>query len=218
MKKKYTAQEVQILILDSATSLFIQKGFDGTRVQDIMNPLDGLTKGAFYHHFESKDDVADKVIERLIPSKEVLDTISKNEQLTGLKKVQELFISSIFDESIIKYISNSFELLNSPKFFLKYINYVNQTLVPYIEDALIEGNSDGSLAMDYPKQTAELIVLVLSTWFINAIFPNTIETFEQKISVSQKFFKNNHIDILDDYVIQRISQELSKSANGTIEE
>ncbi|CAM4183750.1 TetR/AcrR family transcriptional regulator [Erysipelothrix inopinata] len=218
MKKKYTAQEVQVLILDSATKLFIQEGFDATRVQDIMNPLDGLTKGAFYHHFESKDEVADKVIERLIPSKDVLDSISKNEQLTGLRKIQDFFVASMFDESIFKYISNSFELLNSPKFFLKYIDYVNQTLVPYIEDALVEGNEDGSLSMDHPKQTAELIVLVLSTWFLNAIFPNTIETFEQKIHVSQKFLKNNHLDILDDYVIERINHEISKNAQGITEE
>ena len=44
-------------ILEVATNLFLEKGYKQTRISDIINGLDGLTKGAIYHHFESKEDI-----------------------------------------------------------------------------------------------------------------------------------------------------------------
>src|ERR1700689_3937773 len=44
-------------ILDRATELFREKGFDGVGVADIMNSA-GLTHGGFYGHFASKDELA----------------------------------------------------------------------------------------------------------------------------------------------------------------
>ena len=43
-------------ILDAALELFAQRGFTATSVQDIVERA-GLTKGAFYHHFDSKQAV-----------------------------------------------------------------------------------------------------------------------------------------------------------------
>jgi AcrR family transcriptional regulator len=41
---------------EAALRLFWQRGFRPTSVQDIVESV-GLTKGAFYHYFESKDDL-----------------------------------------------------------------------------------------------------------------------------------------------------------------
>ena len=43
-------------ILRAAETLFYQKGYDETSVQDILDVLH-TSKGSFYHHFESKDSV-----------------------------------------------------------------------------------------------------------------------------------------------------------------
>ncbi|MFB4394782.1 MULTISPECIES: TetR/AcrR family transcriptional regulator [unclassified Pseudomonas] len=43
-------------ILDSASQLFREKGFDGIGINDLMRAA-GLTRGAFYGHFQSKDDL-----------------------------------------------------------------------------------------------------------------------------------------------------------------
>ena len=42
-------------ILDTATKLFLEKGWEETTVQDIVDELGDITRGAFYHHFKSKD-------------------------------------------------------------------------------------------------------------------------------------------------------------------
>ena len=52
MAKKYTAEQARSLILDVSTRLFVEKGYEKTSIQDIVRELDGLSKGAVYHHFE----------------------------------------------------------------------------------------------------------------------------------------------------------------------
>ena len=48
-------------ILEAAQRLFLEKGYDNTTIQDIVDQLGGLTKGAVYHHFKSKEEILDKV-------------------------------------------------------------------------------------------------------------------------------------------------------------
>ena len=39
-------------ILEVAQRLFLEKGYENTTIQDIVDELGGLTKGAIYHHFK----------------------------------------------------------------------------------------------------------------------------------------------------------------------
>ena len=48
-------------ILDVAQQLFLEKGYENTTIQDIVDGLGGLTKGAVYHHFKSKEEIMDAV-------------------------------------------------------------------------------------------------------------------------------------------------------------
>ena len=52
-------------ILDVAFRLFMEKGYDRTSIQDIIDHLGGLSKGAIYHHFKSKEDILMAVMERI---------------------------------------------------------------------------------------------------------------------------------------------------------
>jgi AcrR family transcriptional regulator len=52
----YAPEETRKAIIDSALKLFGEKGYAVTSVQEITDAA-GVTKGAFYHHFESKQDV-----------------------------------------------------------------------------------------------------------------------------------------------------------------
>ena len=50
-------------LLDAAEKLFFEKGYDRTSVQDILDAL-GMSKGGFYHYFDSKEAVLRAVSER----------------------------------------------------------------------------------------------------------------------------------------------------------
>lgn len=50
-------------ILDAAQALVVQRGFAATPVDEIIKATD-LTKGAFFHHFRSKADLAEALLKR----------------------------------------------------------------------------------------------------------------------------------------------------------
>ena len=62
-RNKHPEQTVQ-RILDTAAKLFLQKGYDKTTLQDIIDATK-LSKGAIYHHFASKEAILIAVVDRM---------------------------------------------------------------------------------------------------------------------------------------------------------
>ncbi len=56
-------EKTREIIVDKAAQLFSRKGFYGTSVEDIAQAV-GLTKGAIYGHFDSKEDICYAVLEK----------------------------------------------------------------------------------------------------------------------------------------------------------
>ncbi|MEU5863066.1 MULTISPECIES: TetR/AcrR family transcriptional regulator [unclassified Nonomuraea] len=58
-------EPVRQRLLAEATRLFAARGFEGTSVQEIVLAA-GVTKGAMYHYFDSKDDLLHEIYARLL--------------------------------------------------------------------------------------------------------------------------------------------------------
>ena len=58
------AGETKERILNTALALFSQRGYLGTSMSDIANEL-GMTKGALYKHYTSKQEILDRVTARM---------------------------------------------------------------------------------------------------------------------------------------------------------
>jgi AcrR family transcriptional regulator len=52
-------------LLDTATRLFAENGYENTSVQEIVTAA-GVTKGAMYHYFAAKDDLLYEIYHRLL--------------------------------------------------------------------------------------------------------------------------------------------------------
>ncbi|MBW0113885.1 TetR/AcrR family transcriptional regulator [Pseudonocardia abyssalis] len=72
-ERSYAPEETRRLLLEAALDLFSEKGFSRASMQEVVERA-GLTKGAFYHHFATKDDVLhiihDEFIDRALESQE----------------------------------------------------------------------------------------------------------------------------------------------------
>ncbi|MEW6543099.1 MAG: TetR/AcrR family transcriptional regulator [Nitrospirota bacterium] len=55
-------------LLDAAQRLMLAKGFVATTVDEICEAA-GLTKGSFFHYFESKEDLASAALDRFVAAK-----------------------------------------------------------------------------------------------------------------------------------------------------
>ena len=91
------AIETKVMILKVALGLFMEKGYRDTSYQDLIKKT-GLSKGAIYHHFKSKEDILSSVIEYMAeaanqavvfkPEGLVKDTKSFIKLYTDIKRAQ----------------------------------------------------------------------------------------------------------------------------------
>ncbi|GAB3834402.1 TetR family transcriptional regulator [Dactylosporangium cerinum] len=72
----YDPENTRRSLVASALDLFEKRGFDRTSVQEIADQAQ-LTKGAFYHHFESKDDLLRHIQEEYLEA-----------QLTAIQQIE----------------------------------------------------------------------------------------------------------------------------------
>ena len=62
MQRRSQGGQTREALLDAAAEEFARFGFGGTRIQDILERAD-VTKGGLYHHFTSKLEVAQALVE-----------------------------------------------------------------------------------------------------------------------------------------------------------
>lgn len=88
-------------ILDAAQELILSQGYGGTSLNSILDRTD-VTKGAFFHHFESKKELAFAVMERYAEADAAtLDAfVSRAEKLSRDPLQQILILLTLYEESI----------------------------------------------------------------------------------------------------------------------
>ncbi len=78
-------------ILDSARTLVYTKGYEQMTIQDILDRLQ-ISKGAFYHYFDSKQDALDALVERLMDEGlGIINPIVDDPNLRALEKFRQYF-------------------------------------------------------------------------------------------------------------------------------
>jgi AcrR family transcriptional regulator len=72
-ERSYAPEETKRLLLDAALGLFAERGFSQTSTKDVAERA-GVTKGAFYYHFATKEQVLgiihDQFIDRALGAQE----------------------------------------------------------------------------------------------------------------------------------------------------
>ena len=93
-------------IIDAAEELFYRKGYENTSVQDVLDELQ-LSKGGFYHHFESKLSLLDAICEKRVDG--YAENCRKNIMEHGYKGIDKLNAvlagSTYFTDNSIEFIS-----------------------------------------------------------------------------------------------------------------
>src|SRR4030095_124058 len=83
-------------ILDVALKLVYSKGYDRMTIQDILDELQ-ISKGAFYHYFDSKADVLEALVERMVVEQvePMLLSAVQDPHLTALEKLQHYIDTAV---------------------------------------------------------------------------------------------------------------------------
>ena len=184
-------------ILEVATNLFLEKGYKETKISDIINGLDGLTKGAIYHHFESKEDIFEAVVKNIgLKNTLIFDKIKFADNMTGSEKITKLISLGLNNDNLETITTISPNLLDSPKLFISFLKQMQEITIPeYFYPIIIEGIEDGSIRTDEPHQLAELISILLNIWLNPLIFENSKSSIISKIKLLNQCLESFNIKI-----------------------
>ncbi len=191
-RNKYPEETVK-KILDVAEELFITRGYERTTMADIVNHLGGLTKGAVYHHFKSKDEIFDAVFERANrPVLERARAVMSDHSLTGLEKIRALDAASSEGPSaeMWRAMQPSSDPVKSARILAREYQDLLETAHEFMEPAMREGIVDGSITTEHPHEVAEVLLLIANLWLVPLF--NPVASREEYGRRAEVFFKIAH--------------------------
>jgi TetR/AcrR family transcriptional regulator, cholesterol catabolism regulator len=176
-------------IFDTAVSLFLARGYDEVSIDEICESI-GLTKGAFYSHFKSKDQI---VLERMLAVDEHYRT-DILPQLEGIESGTEKILS--FVRLVIKHMDELGKITVRTAYAtqigsdqkLSAIMTEKRTLYKIIQSLVIEAQDKGELRNDLSSHKITQVIMhnirgVVYNWCISASKLDLQEAGEDLISV-----------------------------------
>ncbi|MEC0256851.1 TetR/AcrR family transcriptional regulator [Paenibacillus lautus] len=218
-RNKYPEETIN-QILTVAFNLFMQKGYEQTSIQDIINELGGLTKGAIYHHFKSKEEIWQAVIDHVFKGvDEVLSGIRDDNGLNGLEKLRKISQVSLDNAARNELASVGPNLLRNPKLLAAQIENIIEKAVPvYIQPIIEQGMRDGSIRTDYPRELSEALVILTNLWLNPEVIQASPEMMLRKVRFFDEMLKGLGLDLFDEQMYQRYEELFRVSAREIIKE
>lgn len=167
-------------LLDCAQRLFFTRGYESTTVNDIIREA-GVSKGAFYHYFPSKEALLETLAVRL--SRENLKELRPlfdNPSINAVGRLNALFAGSRrLKVELAPQLRNTFNVLFKPENVVLF-HRINEALTavvqPLLADILKQGHEEGSL--DAPDPQAFALMLLELRLSVGKVMHQTLKQAE----------------------------------------
>ena len=167
-------------IITTAVRLFGERGWDNVNIEDVVKEV-GVTRGAFYHYFKSREELIFDVMKQIFLETNPFTIALEQKELNALEKFRfalKLNHKMQSEPALVKELQQAFE---NPVIFKSNLLMNVNIGAPFIEKILIEGNKDGSMNVAHPKQTAQVILALSSTWADIDVFPVSYDEYADKL-------------------------------------
>lgn len=149
-------------VLDAALSLFIENGYAATRVEDIAQRA-GLSKGAVYLYFRSKDAIIEALVRRaLVPTaSEIAGYLAgfDGDPREAISKAMAMMVGTLAAPGVMaipKLIVR--EVVNFPELAQLYRRELLDHAIPMLEGLIARGIANGYLRPVDPGLTVRSII------------------------------------------------------------
>lgn len=168
-------------ILDAAESLFVSKGYAGTTIIAILEAI-GISKGAFYYYYKSKEEVLDAVIQRVVAADVIkAKEIAGRTDLNVFEKIFAIFTIQQPKEGDLKYqMAEQFHVSGNAEMHQKSIAQSILGLTPVITEVVDEGIRAGVLKTQFAHETVEFILAGAAVVFDDGFFKWTPDELTQR--------------------------------------
>ena len=200
MARNRNSHETRKKILEVSKDLVLEKGFDNTSIQDIIDGLGGMTKGVIYHHFESKYEILQSIIRE--NNQEISNYNWRGD--TGLEKIQNSLMDSFSNFEHQRLVYSASIMLRSPRLLGEQYLGLFSDFLPEIRERVYEGVKDQSIKTEYPEELADLIVLTLNIWIGFQISVFSVEELKRKMNFIKLTFDGLGVQLISDEMMEVI--------------
>ncbi|NIV71754.1 MAG: TetR family transcriptional regulator [Calditrichae bacterium] len=185
-------------MIQVSLDLFYELGYEKTSVEAIVKKA-GVSKGAFFHHFKSKDDVLEAIAEKYseqvasimikIADDPKMDAVTKfNKIITEGQRHKVLHSAEYRKVGMILYDHKNFTLHH------KILHIMKSLTQPPIEKVITQGMKEGVFKVEYPAETAEAFMhtlFMMRESFMPILKGEVkVENFEEEILKKVRFTEN----------------------------
>lgn len=202
MPRKNNSKQTIENIISISAQLFAEKGYDKTSMQEIVDAL-GMSKGAIFHHFRSKEDIFNAVMDKQfeLVIEEVNQWLDEMYEYSAKEKLKPLIKRNISKGNVIEDSCKIVEgAVGSPQLMLAFTHDSVKMLAPIVAKLLREGIEDKSITTEFPDECAEILMLLLNFWCNTDDLPVLCKQFK----FLQHLMRQMGVDIIDDETIDSI--------------
>lgn len=159
-EEDYAARRKEIL--DVARQLVYTKGYEQMSIQDILDTMK-ISKGAFYHYFDSKQDLLDGLIDGIIDAAEqILRPIVDDPELSAIDKLRRYFdAGGRWKVAQKAFMLNLLRIWRSDTNALmrqKQEAAAMKRIAPVLAGIIRQGIAEGVFSTKYPDQFGSMLV------------------------------------------------------------
>jgi len=157
------AEERRKEILQKAQELFYKHGYTKTSVNMVIEAL-GISKGAFYHYFKSKEELLDSLADILSQNiKSKIKTVVNDKNLNAIEKLNKMYHESgTYKVENIDFIMTVTEALyNDDNLLLRY-KFQNKSLenfIPLLAAIFQQGKEEAVFNIENPDVMARIVLI-----------------------------------------------------------
>lgn len=159
-EEDYAARRKEIL--DVAQQLVYTKGYEQMSVQNILDALE-ISKGAFYHYFDSKQALLDGLIERMLDNAEqVLRPIVDAKDLSAIEKMRKYFDTAnkwkVAQKAFMLDLFRVWHADSNAIMRQKQEAASIKRIGPMLAQIIRQGMAEGVFSTKYPDQFANIFI------------------------------------------------------------
>lgn len=155
------AEERRQELLDTARRLFIEKGYEKTSVNDILQAV-GIAKGTFYYYFTSKEEVLEAMILDVVKQgTERAKVILEEKSIPVLMRIVMALQAQTSDFEGSKMIHDEMTKPENAKLDQIYLRTMVRELSAVLLPPVKEAISQGIMETDYPEEGIGIVLLLV---------------------------------------------------------
>ncbi|HJC25556.1 MAG TPA: TetR/AcrR family transcriptional regulator [Candidatus Eisenbergiella merdavium] len=194
-------------IIDAAMKLFSEKGYENTTMQDLVQ-ASGMSKGAIYHHFKSKQEIVAYLIneekERFASS---LRELASCGELTAREKIGRI-IASLFSDATLSALAKEKWAEKVPFALLDTLRNSVNILSGCLEDILRQGVENGEFGCGHPRELAGVLVLLVDIWLDPVIADSGYQEMCEKVDFIALLADKFDAPVFDAELVSQVKEGL----------